>query len=566
PTRDAPFARYLKREPTPSAALLEPATPKPEGVSLREATEATVRRILKQAQESVRACRDVRAAVRPEVGDVFSIDLSLSTEGKVLRLRVIAGNSAQRDAVLERCVEGVLRSLPFTAYGIAVSVTQTLKVPPLRSARRTVCSPASRLSLPIRRSVWLERSSLDVESYLKAMRSCELTSFAEKREYLLLLLEASPTGAARLTLARELDEAGEPDAAAFVRKEALRRVESFDELEGLSATIFSDEPNVDAEFQKAYSAVGTDEKRLEIVRKFLRIAPHSPVIRRRLFGLLEALGRKDELVSVIDAMREEPIVDAGLLALGASALRRVGLDADGRRAFGELLERAPEDPWTLAFVGDRLRGERLFDEAQEAYESLQRIVPSDAAVSLRLALAHAGAGRLDVATRLLENVTQTGGRDDDGRLGELASITSAVLLAGAHEQSTLAAERAELLRRLSQTPLPDVASVLFIQSQPSDEPLQIRVARERSDRDLRAPEFNAEALGLAAVRVERGDGAARIVLRRATGVEPHRAVRVEIAALLASTDRGDVRLVRREVELPRGAETLEVRWNGEAFL
>lgn len=566
PTRDAAFARHLNRELAPSAALLEPAAPKPHSSTLREAIEAAVRRILKQAQQSVRACRDARAAVRPEVSDRFSIDLALSDAGKILRLQVVAGSPRERDAVLERCVEGVLRSLPFAAYGIAVSVTENLKVPPLRAAKRTVCSRASRLSLPIRRAVWRERNRFDVESFSKAMQSCELSTFAEKREYLLLMMDASRTGAERLALARGLDEAGESDAAAFVRKEALRRVESFEELERLSAIIFSDEPNVDAEFEKAYAGARSDEARLDVVRKFLRIAPHAALLRRRLYALLEALGRKDELIAAIDGMRGEPIVDAGLLALGASALRRAGLDADGRRAFGELLERAPRDPWTLAFVGDRLRGERLFDEAAEAYESLQRIVPADAGVSLRLALAHAGAGRLDVATRLLESVTQTGGRDDDGRLGELAAITSAVLLANAREQATSPAQSAELLRRLAQTPLPDVASVLFIRSEPSEDPLQVRIAREHTERDLRAPEFNAPLLGLAAARVERGDGTARIVFSRASGTAPSQPLRAEVAALLVLPERGSVRIVRRDIELPRGATTLELRWNGEAFL
>jgi Mg-chelatase subunit ChlD len=358
PKLDAPFSRYLEREPHGGAALLEPPASSGGGVSLRDAAASAVRRILRQAAQSVRACRDARAAVRPDVPQTFAIDLTLADDGHVVRLHVVAGNADEHDAVLERCVEGVVRSLPYFALGIGVSVNETLSVPAIRAARRTQCSQASRLSLPIRRAVWQAREHASAEAFVKAAQACELASFTDKREYLLLMLEANPSGGARLGVAKALDELGETDAASFIRKETLRRVASFAELEELSRAILADEPNIEGEFQKAYAAATSDERRLAVVQRFLRIAPHAALPRRRLLDLLEALGHKDELVSAIAAARAEPMIDAGLLAQGASALRRVGLDAEGRRAFGELLVRAPGDPWTLAFVGDRLRAER----------------------------------------------------------------------------------------------------------------------------------------------------------------------------------------------------------------
>ena len=88
------------------------------------------------------------------------------------------------------------------------------------------------------------------------------------------------------------------------------------------------------------------------MRRFLELAPHNVSARRRLLRLLEALGHREQLVSEIAKFRAEPLADAGLLSDAASTLRRVGLDEEGRRAFGELIERAPRDPWTLAYVGD----------------------------------------------------------------------------------------------------------------------------------------------------------------------------------------------------------------------
>jgi tetratricopeptide (TPR) repeat protein len=498
------------------------------------------------------------------------IDLRVAANGRATHVRVSSREQSQRDRVLERCVESVVASLPYFAAGIEVSVTHALAVPEGRGARRTTCSPTSRLSLPIRRAVWRARSHSRAEDYLEAARTCELPAWTDKRELLLLLLETTSDGPARLRLAHELDRLGESDAASFVRKEALRRVTSFEELARLSRIILADEPEIDSELQKAYAGATTNEARLEVVRRFLLLAPHNALARRQLLALLEALDRKEALGSEIDRIRSDPFADAGLLAQGASALRRLGQVDEARRAFGELIERAPGDPWTLGFVGDRLRAEGLHDEAIDAYESLARLLPSDAGVGLRLALAHAGAGRLDIATRLLERVTQTGGRGDDGRLGELASITQAVLLAGARAGSANDAPEvsAEITRRLLQTPLPDVASVMVIQTPPGDDTSNVRVeiSRDQGDRGAQPPDFDARALGLAALRLERGDGTARLRLTRSADATPGRPTRVTLAALVLSEDRKASRLITHEVDVSADGKPVELRWNGEAFL
>src|SRR5437773_12533651 len=115
----------------------------------------------------------------------------------------------------------------------------------------------------------------------------------------------------------------------------------------------------------------------------------------------------------------------------------------------------------------------MFDEAGAAYDSLARALPSDAGVALRLALSHAGAGRIDMATRLLDRVAQTGGRGDDGRLGELASVVAASLIATARQGSPAAETDALLVRRLAQTPLPDVASLILVRTPLSDDRVEV---------------------------------------------------------------------------------------------
>jgi hypothetical protein len=253
------------------------------------------------------------------------------------------------------------------------------------------------------------------------------------------------------------------------------------------------------------------------------------------------------------------------LAQGASALRRIGLDAEGRRAFGELIERAPQDPWTLAYVGDRLRAEGMFDEAGAAYDSLARALPNDAGVALRLALSHAGAGRLDVATRLLDRVAQTGGRGDDGRLGELASITQAVLLAGARGGADAEVE-AELERRLLRTALPDVQSVVMIQSPPADDPIEVSVVRKNGEKVAQSADLDARELGVSAIRIERGDGTAHISLKRPVDLGPSRPAKAKLAALILDRESNQPRLVTTEVDVLADGKSVELEFDGKAFL
>ncbi len=565
PSHDAAFATRLGPALGPGSTLLEPFDGDDRRMSLREAAQVALRRILDKASKAVQACRDARASVRPDVGRTFSIDLAVDADGKATRVRVVLVDTPGRnDRALARCIENVVRALPYFGVGVPVDVTHDLTVAEGRSSRRTKCSEASKISLPLRKSIWRARA-VSAGGYTDAARSCELPRWRDRRGYLMLLLEVEGDGERRLAIARELEQDGHADAARFVREQTLRQVNDFEELRQLTRILRADEPPVADEFDKAYEKASTDPERLKVVRTFLQLAPHDGYVLRRLFALLEAMGNTDTLVDEIRKLRAEPIVDAGLLAAGASALRRIGMAKESRRAFGELLERAPSDPWTLAYVGDRLRAEGLFDEAGEAYDSLSRTIPNDASVSLRMALAHAGAGRLDVATRLLDRVAQTGGRGDDGRLGELASITQAYLLANAREAAP-ASVREELERRLLQTPLPDVKGFIFVQSAPADDGLDVRIIRKEGENAEQSPDLDARSVGIAAIRLERGEGDARIELRRQKQAGPSRARDVVVAALLISEGRDQLRVIERKLEVAADGDAVELTFDGEQLL
>ncbi len=567
PGLDRAFAPRVAPAPPPPSLLLEPPTGPEADASLEDAARASVRRAIDDSLPALVACRDARAAARPGIGGEVLVNVVVSALGRATTVQVSAVRPSEEDAQLDRCLRAVVGAIPFFASGVSITVNQQIALPEQQVSQRTRCSVTSTLALPVRRGIWGWRQKKGTLDYTVAAHTCELPTWSDRRE-LLRILTADATPSQAMAVARKLERAGETDAAAFVREDMMRRSDlttlAYDDVRRL---LIGDEPKIDLVLDKAYRAAHTDDARLAVVRRFLGLAPHSPTGRRLLLSLLEAMGKRDALLVEIAHIRADPFADAGLLAQGASALRRLDLEDEGRRAFGELVERAPRDPWTLGFVGDRLRAEGLYDDALAAYGRLDRAMPDDAGVVLRLALAHAGAGRLDVATRLLDRVTATGGRGDDGRLSELASIVSATLLAGAREASHAhgADVDALLVRRLAQTPLPDVESLILVRAPPADRPVLVTVSRREKDDDGEPADLDAAAMGLSAVRIERGGGTSRIRLRRREGPDPGRPLRATVSALVLGEDHAPAKLVTREVDVPVGGPGVELRWEGGAL-
>ena len=172
-------------------------------------------------------------------------------------------------------------------------------------------------------------------------------------------------------------------------------------------------------------------------------------------------------------------------------------------------------------------------------------MPGDPAVAIRLALAHAGAGRLDVATRLLDRATQRWAvAATTAASGKLASAAEATLLAGAQQGSAGTDVGALLTRRLWRTPLPDVASVIVVRAAIGDDPLQVRVASDAREgkRDEHPADLDAAAIGISAIRIERGGGSTRIALRRPQAVQPSQPIAATVTALVLAEDRSVAKL------------------------
>lgn len=530
------------------------------------------RRVLDEAGAAVRACRDSRAALRPELAGSLEVSVEIDGGGRPQNAKV-KGSSGADDDALDRCVEGIVLGLTFPASGLTavIAVRHVIDLPPPRlTPRGRRCSPTSTLLMPLRRGVWRERLDRQgaADVYLDAKRACELPTWTDKRALLELIMTAHEAGLDRVQVARDLDRGGEGDAAALLRREAVRRARSPEELRAVRVALVGDERYPVGLFRKQYRAANDDPARLAVVRRYLSLAPHDARLRRRVLALLESLGKKAELAEEVRLVRRDPFADAGLLADGASALRRIGDEVEARRAFGELAERAPADPWARAFLGDRLRNEGLFDDAADAYAALEQLLPGDPAAVLRRALAHAGAGRVDIAERMLGRVAETGGRAGDARLGELASRLSLALLTEARARPGVSpVELGELGRRALELPRPQGATLILVRAPAGAHGLDIKLLRGPKDaREERAVEIAAEGIGLYALRLDPGDGPSAVLkLRRPVDLAPSRATRVRVDALVPGGTDGPLGLVTTEVELPINGKVVEIPWSGAAW-
>ena len=550
----------------------EADVPEEKEDALKSAVIEAAARVIDEAGTSVRRCRDSRAALRPELAGAIDVTFELDGDGHASAVHA-RGNARSDYDALDRCIEEVVTALVFPQSGLKVKVTVRRSIdlpPPHATSRGRKCSPTATLPMPLRRGVWRERleRAQPAPMYVDARRSCELPSWTDRRALLELIMLQVEDGTTRLQVARDLERLGEDDAATELRRETVRRARSPEELHRIASALLGDEHYPVGIFRKRYAAAADDAARLAVVRRFLALAPHDAILRRRVLALLEELKMNQELADEIRRVRQDPFADAGLLADGASALHRLGDDAEARRAFGELAERAPGDPWARAFLGDRLRNEGWFDDATQAYTVLDQLVPDDPAAILRLALAHTGAGRLDIAVRLLARVAQTGGRAGSAPLGDLAGRLSLALLAEARGRAGLPAGDADRLERASlELPRPPGATLILVRAPAGTHAISARLLRGApTAREERGPEVAAEGIGLYTLRLDPGDtSAVTLRLRRPAELPPARPARVRIDALVPAGEGKPMRLVTTEVELPASGKTVELGWTAGAW-
>jgi len=557
-----------------------------------EAVRMAAKRRINRAAAGIRTCRDARLAYRPDLDGMLWVGFDLDGVGRASNVKVV-GSGTSNDPALFACVGSVLSSLSYPASGLnrKVVVRHEIRLPPAKPTGRTTCSALSRVPIQARRGVWAKRLesvrdgtaradaftvySLANTVYSHAKQRCELQSWAANRALLDLVLAVPGMNYASVALlAASLDVSGDSDAADYLRREAMQRAGSPEDVRGARAALLADEGYPVDLFDKQYKACKTNDERLAVVKRYLGLAPHDIKLRRLHLALLGVTGDRDAIVRESAAIRGDLFSDATLIADAGTALGRLGDDAGSMRMFAEIVERAPRDPWARAYAGDRLQREGWYDAALMMYGPLEYSMPMDQSIMLRVAMAHAGAGRIDLAGRVLTRLSQTSGRSVGANMSDLASDVAAMYLSsylsgsvGESGDGMSSVERDELVRRSIELLQRSVGMSVVVQVPPLVPLGDVRLLRGLTgSREVRLPSAVVESLGLYRVVVGQEDGDVVLVLRATAAMIPWEPIRVRVNAVLGRGPTEPPRVVVRELDLLQDGKPVELRWDGEGWL
>jgi Ca-activated chloride channel family protein len=405
---------------------------------------------------AVRASFDRKAAARPDLSGRVAVRVAVNPDGGVHKVEHLQGRSSLRDPDVVGDVLRLVRSLrlPATPTGERFTFVHVFRFDPrdisdvpqrcLRKDGTRKRSPESYRYLAVRRALWRERlwrkrTPARAHRVWRGALACgEIRLDTDARALLRLMLDAMRTTAQRVDLYHRLHRAL-PWVRAFVRREILRRVRTLHDVRAVRAGLALDGGLNRKLLDKVLEKAKTDADRIEVVRRFLSLSPRSLSLQVMLMRLLERTGKLDEARRLAWKLRANPVADAGVRQRVGAFFLRQGDTAEARRAFSEIVEFAPYDPWArrrlghllLAQAADAARhreqagsktaankagrwSRRLYADAYREYETLAWLNPGDDTVLLLMANAAAGMGRTDWALRLQQRVSQSA---EAGRVG-----------------------------------------------------------------------------------------------------------------------------------------------------
>ena len=302
-------------------------------------------------------------------------------------------------------------------------------------ARR--CGDAAALPFEDRIALWRERlarfagnPAAVALTYRKALAACEAPTWRERSRLIALMLDATAPIQDKVALWRELFN--DVNAADALYRGILARVRTSDDLRKLhdALGLKSMDP---AELARVIKAAKSNDERATKLRALALQWPDDFALAMRLLDALEDRGDDAGARALGRTLRARPDADASLrTAVGELYLRLAarGKDApmkaadedEARRAFGEIVEFAPDDPVARRRLGDLLRAHGWFEDATRQYETLARLAPDDGSVALLLASAAEGQGKLESAVKWSE---KAGAAGDPGLIGSPASTARA---------------------------------------------------------------------------------------------------------------------------------------------
>jgi tetratricopeptide (TPR) repeat protein len=273
--------------------------------------------------------------------------------------------------------------------------------------------------------------------YRRALGACEAPTWRERSKLLALLLDSMPGIPGKVALWRAMFT--DLGAADPLYRSIVARVKT------------------PAEARELHDALGLKTIDPGILEKLLKDAT-SPVDRAAKLRALSLAWPDDFTLALrlLDAL-EDADDDGGVRALARQLRARSDADArvrtavgelylrlsaraatpslkaadeiEARRAFGEIVEFAPDDPIARRRLGDLLRAHGLYADAARQYETLARLAPDDAGVPLLLAAAAEGLGKLEEAVKWTEQGGAAGAPDTEQGSARTARAFAATYLA-----------------------------------------------------------------------------------------------------------------------------------------
>jgi len=534
-----------------------------------------------ERDEGVRVCFERKAAGHPELSGRVEVKIKIGLGGEVASAKLIS--TTLRNAAVEDCMLRAIRALrlPPSPDGKMNELVRSWQFDAddggLGTARR--CSVASYQYLAARRALWRERLAGNpgvagaMTVWREAERACELRSWLDRRSLLDIARPHVGATANQIDFYHRFE--GQADVQGYLRREILRAVRTAEDVRAIRAGLALDR-GVSAELLDAQIAkASSPAARVKVLRQFLALAPDAIALRVRLLTALEEAHQIDEATGVAWSLRGDPAADADVRQAVGEYFARQKNPGEAARAFSEIVEFAPFDPWARRRLGDLYRAAGRFEDAYREYRTLTWLDPASSALLL-LAQAAAGAGRTDEALRLQERLAETterkeGGGDRSDDVSSWARAWTSVRLASLHDEARARKDAAAMAsiaaRRRSDGVLTSAGELLIaVTWSHPDARLQLWTASPGDKLEQPAP-LQGGAAGIEALRVPRqSTGEYQLAIRRSVaGAEHHRdPVRSFEGELWLLWDEGGPteKLLRFPIHLGPDASPIELTLRG----
>lgn len=489
--------------------------------------QEVIQRIVRQNFGRFRLCYEQGLARTPNLTGRIAVRFVIAAAGSVTRSD--SAGSDLPDAGVVSCVVRSFTGLTFPQpEGGVVNVVFPLLFEPGDGAPSTTPAPAPPRKLQVnvflgdlprqllgcsaaasapfaeRVGLWRERLTKVAGNvhgvaavYRAALGACEAPSYRERSRLLTLMLDAMPgiTGKVQLyrLMARDLG------AGDVLYRGILARVRTPEEMRELHAALglHTVDPGI---LRKLVEETRDASERAGRLRALLQQFPDDLRLSLELMNAYEDARDLAALRDLARELRQRPDADASVrTAVGELYLRlaaradaadeRAALTAEGRRAFGEIVEFAPDDPVARRRLGDLLLAHGFHAEAARQYETLAKLTPDDSKVLLLRASAAEGQGLLEEALKWAEKGGASGAPDGSSGPAATARALSATHLAWAR-LAALEGKRAEEHEALSAR----AARVLAAGRLDPTQPAGIRVSLTWSHPELH-PSLWSNALG-----------------------------------------------------------------------